>query len=640
MSVTTPRLASTIELPDLDREVDPVVDLYGFANGGWLARTAVPPHRSVWGPAYELRGRILAELVNSCREVAAVPSGRSDELVGAFFSSAAATRAREDGLTQLGAEISRLDEIRTHRDVAEAVARLHVTGIVAGFRAVVFPSQSDSRKCLLHLQRGGLALPTPQLYVPRSARDTELLAEYRRFASALLRLAGRTATQPAERAVELEIRLAKAHALTPDAAQSHARLVQVADLPRGFHWDAYLALLPGPRVRALDLFDAEYIATFAQIVGSTPAEDWSDYLLLQLLRTMAPYLGAPFSTLHDDFFGRQLRGLAVRSTPEETAVEAIESFIGQALGVVYTRRHLDHDALTSAADLVRCIRNAFAHAVQTSTWDRRTKAAVIKKFNAIHFKIGRPSRPLAYEGLSVSREAYATNVSSASAWAFKRRMELVGLPISIAEWRVAPTNPDTFYSQVTNDIHIPAAVLRPPFFDPAGDPARNYGGLGVVVAHEIAHAIDDEGSHYDETGTIRETWHEGDRRKLDAFWATIQERLISDPAAPAEANPRLWLAETFADIVGLRVAFRAFQADPAFSGVAIGGLTPAQRFFVAFAQLRRRIFREAELMNRLAMDPHPPGEIRVRHALRGMEGFAMAFGAAMEHGADFFSGGP
>jgi len=344
------------------------------------------------------------------------------------------------------------------------------------------------------------------------------------------------------------------------------------------------------------------------------------------------FLAAPFEAAHFDFYGRTLTGQKEQKPRWERVLEVVDASMGEALGRIYVDRVFSAEAKARMLELVNDLRAALADRIRGLEWmGPATKEQALRKLEAFNAKIGYPDRWRDYGALHIDRGSYVGNVRACGEFEFARNVAKLGQPIDRNEWGMSAPTVNAYYNPSMNEIVFPAGILRPPFFDATADDASNYGGIGVVIGHEISHGFDDAGSRYDAQGNLRNWWQPEDRAAYDARTDLVVKQFDAYEPLPGERiNGKLTLGENIADLGGLKIAFAALQRALERKGrpAPIDGHTPEQRFFFGHARVWRSLMRDEALRLRLRTDPHSPGRYRVNGPLSNLPEFYDAFDCA------------
>jgi endothelin-converting enzyme/putative endopeptidase len=310
------------------------------------------------------------------------------------------------------------------------------------------------------------------------------------------------------------------------------------------------------------------------------------------------------------------------------AVNTTGSVLGELVGQLYVEKYFQAEAKRRMNQLVGNLKSAFADRIKTRDWmGDGTKKQAFEKLSLFHTKIGYPDEWKDYSKLDIDSPVLAENLIAYAKFEHDRDLQKLGGPIDRNEWHMTPQTINAYYNPVMNEIVFPAAILQPPFFNMMADDAVNYGGIGAVIGHELSHGFDDKGSKYDGHGNLRMWWTPSDREEFERRAAGLVKQYSKfEPVEGNFVNGELTLGENIGDLGGLSVAYQAYRLSLGGKDApVIDGLTGDQRFFLGWAQVWRRLYREPELLKRLVTDPHSPSEYRVNGIVRNMDAWYKAF---------------
>jgi putative endopeptidase len=626
---------------NLDTTCAPCQDFYRYANGGWLARTALPPEYASYGGFTELVERnneTLHRLVDRLAAAAPAAPKTTEAKLGVFYASCmdSATVERA-GVNPLQPELARIAAIRSSADLVRTVAELHSGGreMLFGFGGT--PDFKNSTMTIAAVAQGGLGLPDRDYYVRGDSTATALRAAYLRYVAGVLELLGdapAAADSTARRILGLETVLARA-ALTrverrdPSANYHKLSLAAADSVTPHIAWAPFLRAAGAPRADAINIGQPRFFRTADSLVTAAPLADWRAYLRWHLVRQAAPWLSSAF--VNESFrFQRALTGVKEQQPRWKRCLQVANGLLGDAVGQAYVAETFTPAARQRALAMVENLVAALEDRLHTLEWmGDSTRAQALIKLRAIRKKIGYPDKWRDYAKLVVDRGPFIGNVQRAQTFATRRNLDRIGQPVEREEWRMTAPTVNASYNASLNDITFPAGILQPPFFDPAADDAVNYGGIGAVIGHEMTHGFDDQGRQFDAAGNLRDWWtpEDGQRFKERAGLVVKQFDSYTVVDSATHVNGRLTLGEDIADLGGLKIAYAAFQRSLAGTPrpAALDGLTPEQRFFLAWAQIWRSKSTDQYLRNQVTVDPHAPARWRVMGPLSNLPEFAAAF---------------
>jgi putative endopeptidase len=644
--------SAAADLSGLSRSVAPCDDFYAFVNGNWEAATELPASRARIGSFDQLRQANDALLEAALRELADQPARQATpglKLIAAYYASGmdeAATEAR--GLSAVSPLLNRIDALQRREDLPALLALLARSGIAAPLAWGVNPDRKDTRRNALSLSQAGLGLPDRDDYFRNDARTVAVTAAYRQFASTLMAAAGREVDLDALLAFETRLAdasRARAALRDPNASYNPMSPAELATAAPGLDWAAYLAVLTAGAkpVQRLLVGQPAFATRLGELAADTPLPLWRQYLALRVLDAAAPRLPKAFATAAFDYRGKALTGAQAPAPRSEDVILQIGGRTGGepvalALGELFVARAFSPEAQKRSLALVEDVRAAMKARIQKLDWmTPPTKARALEKLAAMQAKIGAPAQWPKYEGLQLSSNDYAGNWLRVGLWHSGRQVADLDAPVERGRWRTSPHIVNAFAGGL-NEITFPAGILQPPFFDAKADDALNYGGIGMVIGHEITHHFDDSGRNFDAGGSLTDWWTPADadgyRQRADRVAARYS---AISPLPGHTINGRLTLGENISDLSGLPIAYEGLQLALARSGgtasvAKVDGYTPSQRFFISNALVWRSKVRTEFLINQLRTDSHSPARYRVLTPMSNSPYFAKAFSCRVGDG--------
>jgi predicted metalloendopeptidase len=629
---------SGLDLAGFDRSVRPQDDLYRFAGGKWLADTEIPPDRSNYGAFIILDDKAQEEVRNLIVAASQQPNrapGSDAQKVGDYYLSYMDTARIEGlGLDPLQAEFANIDAIATPRDVARYIGHTQRIGVAQPFAWVSAPDSGNSSVYIGALFQNGLTMPDRDYYLNPDAKYAQFRAKFATYAEQMLARAGvRDAKSAASRIAALETRIAnyqwtKVQNRDPVKTYNPMTLPEYQKLAPNIDWLAFFEGMGAP-VQKLDVSQPSFIKGMGQLIKTVPVADWRLYFKFQLLDDYAPLLPAQFADLEFDFHKRTLGGVPQPRPRWRDAVDSMDTSMGELLGRMFVEAHFPAEAKRRMLALVDNLLKAFYVSIDGLEWmSPATKAEAKKKLSKVTVKIGYPDRWRDYSSFTVRADDLVGNVIRGYEFEHRRQVARAGGPVDKSEWLMTPQTVNAYYNPTTNEITFPAAILRPPFFDMDADDAVNYGGIGSVIGHEISHGFDDSGRQFDGDGNLRDWWLAEDGNQFKQRASVLVKQFAGYSVLDnRHLNGELTLGENIGDLSGMAVAFKAYKLS-LHGGTApeIDGFTGDQRFFLGWAQVWRRKYRDEELLKRLVTDPHSPSEFRANGPASNIEAFYEAFG--------------
>jgi predicted metalloendopeptidase len=636
----TPGPIRAVDPTRFDTTCSPCQDFFRYANGGWDARTAIPPQYSSYGTGREVQDRneaLLRRILQDAAREAPHTADSTTRLVGTFFGSCMdSVRAKREDAAPLEPVLRRIATIRTRDELAEALGELQHQGVDAGMPIFPYPDLAHSDTLRLNFYQGSYGLPDRDYYLRSDSAFASARKDYQAHVVRMFRLLEEPpsdAQRDAARVWQLETALASA-ALPAEQATKFPQLHHpmsrsgLDSLAPHLDWTRYFAALGLPGLARLNVMIPSELKGLDSLAGGAPLETWRAYLRWRAASFAAPFLGPRFEPEHLALT-RILSGETRLKARWQRCLKATDQQIGEALGQAYVRVAFPPEAKARMLAMVTNLRTALRNRLEHLDWmSDTTRAAALAKLDAMSSKIGYPDRWRDYSRLVVRPGSFLPNVLAAQRFEVDRQNRRVNGLVDRTEWNMTPPTYNAYHNPPNNEIVFPAGMLQPPLFDPTADDAVNYGAIGAVIGHELLHAFDDNGRHFDSHGNLREWWTRSDSAAFEQRANVVVAQYGGYVAVDTiHINGRLTLGENLADIGGLLVAYDAWQlalrGKPA--PAPIDGFTPEQRFFLAFANFWREKARaQAERMLAVS-DPHSPERWRVNGAVGHLEAFAKAF---------------
>lgn len=626
----------------LDTSVDPGVDFFEYANGGWLKAHPIPKSESAWGIGNEVNEELYARL-RTISEAAATagPSADADtRRIGDFWATAMdVAKADRLGVHPLDAELARIDAIRSTDDVLDTVFAFKPIGVGGLFRIGVSQDEKDSATMAVQLRQGGLGLPERDFYFNTEAGVAKIRAAYVAHLARTFELLGRApadAKAAADRVMAFETALAQAsrrlEALR-DPEKNYNKMSPAeltAKYTPSIDWTARLAGW-GLKPSYVIVGQPEFFAAEEKLLRETPLPVLQDYLRYHLVDAYAEYLSSDFDRAHFDFHGRAMSGQQEPRPRWKRVLDEQNDAMGMVLGRLFVKEYFPEASKQRYAAMVDAIRDTYRERIERLDWmGAATKTKALAKLASITPKVGYPDRWKDYSALVVGRDSYAANVMNAARWQFQDNLSKFGKPVDRTEWEMTPQTYNAYYNPSNNEIVFPAAIMQAPFFDPNADDAVNYGAMGAIIGHELTHGFDDQGAMFDSEGNMKNWWTEEDVKNFQVRTRKLAEQFaafVVIDSIDLHLNGELTLGENIADLGGLTIAYYAYKKslDGKPAPAKIDGFTGEQRFFLSWAQGWRNSMRPKSLINMVKTNPHSPARFRVIGPLSNMQEFYEAF---------------
>ena len=615
----------------MDRSVTAGNDFYKFANGIWAKTTPIPADKSNYGSFNVLDDLSRTRTHEILEGAAKDPASKIGNSYAAFLDTAA---IEAKGLAPIQPWLAEISGLTSKAGLPALYAKAASIGVSTPISIGVGQDDKAPETYALSMAQGGLGMPDRDYYLSSDAKLVDTKAKYLAHITAMMTLAGQPDAAARARAVlAFETGLAKVHwtrVESRDADKTYNKM-SVAELSRmapGFDFGARLAA-NGTPAQAVVVAQPSAIMGTAKLISATPLGVLKDQLLVHSLDAYSDYLPAAFDKENFSFYGTTLSGTPEQEVRWKRAVDFSTGALGDDISKVYVQRYFPPATKAAADALVKNVIAAMDRRLSTLEWmtpETRTKARA--KLAAFTPKIGYPDRWRDLSGLEIRRDDALGNAMRSARFEHDYNVSHLGKPLQRWEWGMTPMTVNAYANPGMVEIVFPAAILQPPFFDPNADAAVNYGGIGAVIGHEMSHHFDDQGAKYDLTGKLVKWWTPADtaafQSRLDALGKQYD---AYEPLPGMHVQGKLTMGENTADLAGLTVAHDAYIASlggrPA---PVIDGMTGDQRFYLGWAQVWRRSYREANLRQRLLTDPHSPSEQR-GNIVRNMDPWYGAFGA-------------
>jgi putative endopeptidase len=627
---------SGVDLGAMDTNVSPCTNFYQYACGNWRAKNPIPPDQSRWARFNELAERNL----KIEREILEKAGGQK---IGDFYAAC----MDENGIDRQGVEpikklLDRIQAIHSKEELATALAELKLIGVNGVFAFYSAPDFKDASVNIANIDQGGISLPDRDYYLKTDQRSLDLRKKYEQHVANMFGLLAKSlnttwdSQAKAQAVLKFETALAEAsmdRVLRRDP-ESRNHPMTTKDLPNltpNFQWTAFIMDEHAPSFTKVNIGNPDFFKKLTGIFEQTSLDDLRTYLTWHLLLSSANALPQPFVEENFQFFGKTLNGQQEIAPRWKRCVRSTDRALGEALGQKFVEVAFGGPAKAKALQLVGEIEKSMKQDIETATWmSEATKQQAYAKLAAVTNKIGYPEKWRDYSSVVVKPDDYLGNEERAAAFEVRRNLNKIGKPVDKSEWGMTPPTVNAYYSPPQNNINFPAGILQPPFYSPKADEAVNLGAIGVVVGHELTHGFDDQGRKYDGAGNLRDWWTTEDAKHFEArAECVVNEYDNFSPVDGVKLKGKLTLGENAADNGGIHLAYMALMrdlADKTMPDTKLDGFTPAQQFFLGYAQVWCENATDANARVRALTDPHSPGQFRANGVLQNMKEFQQAFG--------------
>ena len=629
-----------IHLENLDTTAVAQNDFYQYACGGWMKNNPLPNEYSRFGSFDKLGLSNLEQVNGLIADIAAKQHkmGSIPQKIGDVYNLSMDTARRNaEGIVPVLPVLQEIENVTDKAQWSEVLGKAMDFGLWAMY---VDADAMNSSMNILNEYQAGFALSQKDYYVDEDEHTQHIRAEYLKHVEKMFELYGQAkAAEKAATVLRLETRLAKAafsnvELRDPIANYNKMSVEELQKLVPEVNWQVYFNALFSmgqngvelhERLDSLSIGQIRHLQEAGKMLADESLEDMKTLFTWQVIDGSSDFLTEEIFMQNFEFYGRILSGRQEPTPLWKRAVAMVNGTLGEAVGVMYVEKYFPEENKARMLDLVKNLQVALGERIQALEWmSDETKEKAMEKLNTFTVKIGYPDKWRDYTALEIDPElTYYANIQRAAKFEQDYSLSFLGKPVDKDKWFMTPQTVNAYYNPATNEICFPAGILQYPFFDMNADDAFNYGAIGVVIGHEMTHGFDDQGSQFDKDGNLINWWTEEDRARFEERTKVMEEYFNAIEVAPGVyANGKFTLGENIADHGGLQVAYQAFQnaqkAKKAKGEEALGekdGLTPEQRFFLAYANVWAGNIRPEEVLQRTKSDPHSLGMWRVNGAL-------------------------
>ena len=633
----TENIVPAINLANMDTSINPADDFFRFTNNNWLKNHPIPEEYTTYGAFTEIDEQneiLIHDLIEEASKDVNAAQGSNAQKIRDFYNAGMDTVAiNERSYSELKPYFEQIDAMTDKSQLAGLLGDLHSNGFGGFFNAMPSTDPKNADRVIMHLYQGGLSLPDRDDYFGQE--NQEMRDKYVEHVTNMFNLVGienTLAAQKAQSILALETELAK-NSLTrverrdPDRTYNKRTIAALQQSTPNFQWKTYFNNAGAPDFDSLNVGMPDFITAMGDIINKTDLNVIKDYLKWKVISNSASLLSDDLATENFNFYSKYLYGQEVQKPRWRRVLNATSGCLGEAIGQLYVEKYFPAESKEKMVKLVSNLKVALGERIKALDWmSEATKEKALHKLSCINVKVGYPDKWRDYSGLEITPDSYFQNFHNVIRFENDFEMAKIGKPVDKDEWFMTPQTVNAYYSPDMNEIVFPAAILQPPFFNPNADDAVNYGGIGVVIGHEMTHGFDDEGRKFDEKGNLNDWWTEEDATKFSERTKQLVKLFNEFELRGHHINGELTLGENIADLGGLNIAWDAYQmTDEAKANQSIDGFTPAQRFFISYGTIWRNNIRDKALERRIKEDVHSPAEARVNRTLGSMPHFYEAF---------------
>jgi putative endopeptidase len=632
------RATNNLNLSNLDHRTKPGTDFYRFATGGWSEVNPIPDEFARFGSFDKLRDenqRQIRELIVGLSTSRNEKGSAAQKIGDLYRIGNDSVQLNADGVKPLLAELKALGSLKSREDMYQKVATMRKYGPNSFFNMYIGPDDKNSNAYLVQFSQGGLGMDDRDYYLEASSKA--LREGYVKLIQTQFQNAGfkpADAKKAAASVLRIETALATAHftkeqTRIPENNYHKYSVAQLDDSVMVFPWKALMEGMGVSGQTHVNVCQVAPMVATLRLMQKTPMPDIKFYLQWCLINEAAPYLSDNFVQANFDFYGRQMSGSKVNRPRWKRVLSLIDNSLGEEVGKLYTAKYFPPQAKERMLKLVDNLKLSLGERIAALPWmSPETKTKAQEKLNAFIVKIGYPDQWKDYSSLEIKNDSYWANICRSKVFDYDFNLAKLGKPVDKMEWQMTPQTVNAYYNPTTNEICFPAGILQPPFFYLDADDAVNYGAIGVVIGHEMTHGFDDQGCKYDKDGNMLNWWKPEDATQFEARTKVLADYFSSIVVlGDLHANGVFTLGENIADHGGLQIAYQAFQkTEQAKKALLNDGFSPAQRFFLSYANLWATNTRDAEIIRLTKQDPHSLGKWRVDGALPHIAAWYDAFG--------------
>lgn len=624
---------------NIDNSVDPRVDFYDYACGGWMKANPIGDEYSRYGSFDALAENnklqlktLFEELAQSKQEQGSVGQKVRDLYLLGMDSA----RRNREGAQPVMADIAKIQNMKL-ADLNDIItweqSNIGSPFFGCGIEADLMNSDINA----LYISQPGLGLPDRDYYIVASKENQQIIVAYTNYLEKIFTLVGynkKAAKKAAKNIIALETKIAE-WSMSREEQRDIAKMynpvpyAQLCEEYNSIDWKSVFNSLNLNNIDTVIITQPKALKQVNDLMPKLSLQEVKDYLVFNYISSASSYLSNDFTEANFEMYSKTLQGTKEMQPLWKRALNVPNGILGEAVGELYVAKYFGNGSKEKMLKIVNNLKIALGEHIATLPWmSETTKINALVKLNSFTVKIGYPDKWKDYSGITVDvNKSYWENVKNAIIFKSKEEYAKCGKQVDRDEWFMTPQTVNAYYNPTTNEICFPAGILQPPFFDVNADDASNYGAIGVVIGHEMTHGFDDQGRNFDQNGNMKDWWTEEDANRFKELTSILVKQYDSIIVLGDEhANGKFTLGENIADHGGLRVSYTAFKkTQQGRSEEKTDGFTPDQRFFLSYAGVWAGNIRDAEILRRTKTDPHSLGRWRVNAALKNIEPFFKAF---------------
>lgn len=629
-----------ISIEFMDKSVRPQDDFYNYVNGGWMKTAVIPADKSSWGSFNELGEKTDENSLTILKNILTEKYEKGTE--GQKIQDLYATymdmdKRNADGINPIKGDLAKIDAIKNMEDLQKYLIESVKEGNDPLFSWSVRGDLKNSKMNAVYLISASLGLGK-DYYQKENEENRKTLEEYTKYVAFLLEIIGeKNATEKAQRVVALEKSFAKTYLTNEEGRDANKRynpktMEELAKISKNINLVNYLKGA-GVNTDRVIIGELKYYENLDKFINPNNLELIKDYLKVHLVSDNTDYLDQRLDDLSFAFYGQYLKGQQVQRPMDKRALNLINGILGEAFGKLYVQKYFSPEAKKEMEVMIDYLKKSYRQHINNLDWmSATTKEKALEKLSKFNVKIAYPDKWEDYSKLVIESPKDGANLYSnlknIEKWDYEKALEKIGKPVDKTKWGMSPQTVNAYYSPLNNEIVFPAAILQAPFFDFKADPAVNFGGIGAVIGHEIAHGFDDGGARFDGDGNLNNWWTEEDKKNFEVKVKQLADQFSKyEPVKGNFVNGVFTSGENIADLAGVAIAYDALQMYLKDKGnqELISGYSQNQRFFLSWATIWRTKSTEKYMINQVKTDPHTPGYFRAFAPLTNVDAFYEAF---------------
>jgi len=630
-----------VDLADFNTTVKPSNDFYEYVNGGWMKNNPIPASEARWGSfniANDTDVTRVHNILNAAVADKNKAAGSIPQKVGDFYAEALdSNKLNKDGIAPVKAELDKINNVKDSKTMWGEVTHLMKLGSRTMFSFGVGQDDKISTKEVSRFEQGGLLLPGKEYYTDTTARMRMIRKKFVEYQTAIFQQIGETpdaAKKDAESNLALETEMASGAMTLTETRNVHATynkmtFEELKKMTPDIDWAVFLDTLGLKNIDTVIVGQTKFMQSINALSKSHSIDEWKNHMRIHLMASGAVRysLSDTLTAINFAFWSKTMTGTKVMKPRWKRSVEATNAAMGELVGQLYVAKYFSPETKERVHKMVVNMIEAYKERITNVTWmSPETKKIAIGKLDKITLKLCYPDKWRDYSTLQIKGDAYVSDAFRVSLYRFNYNLNKLGKPVDRSEWGMSPQTVNAYYEPTLNEICFPAGILQFPFFDANRDDAMNYGGIGVVIGHELTHGFDDQGCQYDGDGNMRKWWTDADSVHYFSKLGLVIKQFDGFVVDSVHVKGALTIGENTADLGGLTIAYAALKKELKTNPEpVVDGFTAEQRFFIGFAQVWRQNVRPAYSRQAVNTDPHAPGRFRVLGPLANMNEFYTAF---------------